>query len=342
MPYFTKGNAPTVSSDYLYYAFAVNLDNWGDDKVTMTRAYVDDVIHTHFEVGDIAHQALPNGWDYDGENYTAVPMGINEAPIYGLSKLETQSENGRTVYTATLGCYMDNGGFIPTAEEMDGIRENIAAGDLSALTLVRTEKVSYYISGETGEPVFLSHTLEDGSPEEIAAASYPVYDPDSFLTDDEMMTAGGVRLEMTYEQVLEILGTPDEEYETMDTVKSFVKDGYSYGFYQIDDTFPADYPLPRDGKYYLLNISAGTDCTTPLLRGIRIGDDIENVFDKFPTQDRELKQWAQQTVYGVQEAGQPRAVFGVYHGAGYLQNLRHHRNPIRSTSISTSKTKWRA
>ena len=40
---------------------------------------------------------------------------------------------------------------------------------------------------------------------------------------------------------------------------------------------------------------------TPAFRGICLGDTINEVLDKFPCVDRELKQWAEQYVYG--EAG---------------------------------------
>jgi len=58
LPFFTEGNVPAESAEYLYYAFAINLDNWGDDKGTMTREYVEKVIHSHFEVGEINHAPL--------------------------------------------------------------------------------------------------------------------------------------------------------------------------------------------------------------------------------------------------------------------------------------------
>lgn len=308
MPFFTEGNAPTDSGEYLYYAFVINLGNWGDEKGTMTKDYVDSVIHAHFQVGDVRHAALPNRWNFDGETYTAVPMGINEEPIYGLSKLDVSQESDRTVYTATLGHYADNSGFIPDAEDMAILRENIAAGDLSGLTLVQTEMVSYYINDETGDAVFLSHTLKDSATEDISETGPPQdFDPDTYLANEEMVTADGVRLTMTYDDVLALIGQPDTAYENTPGVKTIVKGGYSFGFYQIDDAFPADFPLPHDGEYYLLNILVEDTCTDLLPRGIRIGDDIQSVFDNFPTQDRELKKWAEQTVYGKQEIDQPRA-----------------------------------
>lgn len=41
----------------------------------------------------------------------------------------------------------------------------------------------------------------------------------------------------------------------------------------------------------------GTTAPTPTFRGICLGDSMESVFDKLPCTDRELKQWAMQTVY---------------------------------------------
>lgn len=61
VPMFEEGKAPSSSTEYLDYAFAINLDNWGDDKGTMTRDYVEQVIRTHFEVENIIHSPLAKG-----------------------------------------------------------------------------------------------------------------------------------------------------------------------------------------------------------------------------------------------------------------------------------------
>ena len=39
IPYFDD-SAPKDSSEYLMWAFAVNLDNWGEDKGTMRAQYI--------------------------------------------------------------------------------------------------------------------------------------------------------------------------------------------------------------------------------------------------------------------------------------------------------------
>lgn len=158
VPMFDEGKAPSSSTEYLFYAFAINLEKWGNDKGTMTRDYVEQVIRTHFEVGNITHAPMLKGWDYDGEKYTAIPQGIKEKPIYVLQELNSYTQNGRTVYEITL----DNcsfGGVLPTDEDMANIKASIVAGDLSALTVLQTECFQYYLVQATGEVVFISHTL---------------------------------------------------------------------------------------------------------------------------------------------------------------------------------------
>lgn len=158
VPFFEEGKAPTDSPEYLFYAFAINLDNWGEDKGIMTRDYVDKVIHDHFEVGDITHTAMRKGWDYDGEKYTAIPQGIKDKPIFVLDSWDSFNENGRTIYRITMDyCVSEN--YPISDEQMQSIRASIVAGDFGALTVRQTESFSFYTDETTNEPVFLSHTL---------------------------------------------------------------------------------------------------------------------------------------------------------------------------------------
>lgn len=159
VPLFNEGEAPTDSAEYLFYAFAINLDKWGDDKGIMTREYVEEVIRTHFEVENITHSPLHKGWDYDGEKYIAVPQGIKEKPIYVLQTLNTKNQNGRTVYEITMDICLF-GDAIPSDEDMENVRANIVLGDLSNLTVLQTERFQYYIHETTGNVVFLSHILQ--------------------------------------------------------------------------------------------------------------------------------------------------------------------------------------
>lgn len=159
IPFFSEGNAPADSAEYLYYAFAINLENWGEDKGAMTREYVEQVIHSHFIVGEINHKPLPRGWDYDGEKYTAVPTSIRDEPVYVLKNIDTAFENGHTVYEVEMD-YCSTRQYPLDAEQRREIRAAIMAGDYSELTILQTEFFRYYTDETTMEPIFLSHTLE--------------------------------------------------------------------------------------------------------------------------------------------------------------------------------------
>lgn len=156
VPIFEEGKTPSNSAEYLFYAFAINLDNWGDDKGTMTRGYVEQVINSHFEVKDIIHSSLRKGWDYDGEKYIAVPGGIKDKPIFVLQEYITYTQDNQTVYDIVLD-ECNFGGVIPSDEDMVKIRENIVSGDFSALEVLGTERFKYYLDDD-GTVIFLSHT----------------------------------------------------------------------------------------------------------------------------------------------------------------------------------------
>ena len=158
VPLFDEGEAPTHSEEYLFYAFAINLDNWGDDKGTMTKDYVGQVIATHFKVNDVTHGPMYKGWDYDGEKYIAHPSSIKEEPIYVLQDYNTYSKDQRIIYEIVMD-YCSFGGAIPDPEDIITIKKNIKSGDLSALTVLDTEQFKYYLDPAADAVVFISHTL---------------------------------------------------------------------------------------------------------------------------------------------------------------------------------------
>lgn len=163
VPYFTENNAPSESPNYLFWAFAINLDNWGEDKGSMSQSYVDDMVAAHFNVAGLSHLSMRKAWNFDGETYTALPQGIREKPIYLLKQYSTYIENGIQVYEIVLdNCSLAND-MIPDIEDIEKIRDNIT-NDLSAtLTLDQTEKITYRES--FNGPVFLSHVVVDSENE---------------------------------------------------------------------------------------------------------------------------------------------------------------------------------
>lgn len=175
LPVFAEGEAPVYSDDYLFWAFAINLDNWGKDKGTMTREYVDTAIHEFFQVGDITHIAMSGGWKFDSKVYTAIPSSIAEKPIYVLTDLTTYEQNNHTFYEASFDVY----GFrmAPTEEEIDRARQSIAGGGVpDDLVLNHCETVCYYINDKTEKPVFVSHTASEIGPAFKSGLIKPIQD----------------------------------------------------------------------------------------------------------------------------------------------------------------------
>jgi len=158
VPFFDEGKASSSSTEYLFYAFAINLENWGNNKGVMSREYVEQVIETQFEVENITHSSLRKGWNYDGEKYTAVPQGIKEKPIYVLKELNTHIQDARTVYDIKVD-YCNYDDVIPNDEDMVRIRASIISGELSALKVLQTERFMYYLDENCSNVVFVSHSI---------------------------------------------------------------------------------------------------------------------------------------------------------------------------------------
>jgi beta-lactamase regulating signal transducer with metallopeptidase domain len=222
IPFFAEGNAPQSSGAYLFYAFAINLDNWGTDKGTMSKTYVENVIKTHFEAKTIVHEALSKGWNFDGENYTAVPSGIRDKPIYVLTGLKVSVKDGKTVYEVALDyCNLANGN-IASDGDMVKIREEISNGDYSSLVSLQRETFTYYL-GDNGEPVFIAHVMTD-RPEmkwyyqmfRNDAAFRILGSKSGDITDDQMATYAILKMDhYSYED-----GNTKEEYNAI-TQKHF-------------------------------------------------------------------------------------------------------------------------
>lgn len=160
VPFFNQGNAPQSSSEYLFYAFAINLDNWGQDKGTMSKTYVENVIRSHFEVKTVVNEALRGEWNFDGKNYTAVPQGIKEKPIYVLTDLKVITKDGKTVYEAGMNYCNLVSERIDSEEDMARIKAEMIRGNYSSLNFLQRETFTYYLD-DNGEPVFISHIMAD-------------------------------------------------------------------------------------------------------------------------------------------------------------------------------------
>jgi hypothetical protein len=143
------------------------------------------------------------------------------------------------------------------------------------------------------------------------------YDPTKPLSEEEFVLHNGVRFGMTYDEVLAATGEDvvflanDFVFDVAEGV-SIVQDGVFYGFQQNAE----------DHAFYLASLSIQNsvdygDAVAPIFRDIRIGDTLESVFDKFPVRDRELKQWAEQALYGEPPANYAR----LYYVAGSYYDM---------------------
>lgn len=126
----------------------------------MSKNYVENTIKTHFGVRTIVHEGLRKAWNFDGKNYTAVPQGIKEKPIYVLTDLKASSKDGKTVYEAVMNECCLAGGGLASDEDMARIKAEMINGNYSSLNFLQRETFTHY-HDDNGEPVFISHIMTD-------------------------------------------------------------------------------------------------------------------------------------------------------------------------------------
>lgn len=191
----------------------------------------------------------------------------------------------------------------------------------SIIKHVRAES-TFYIKEQDGKKYIqvISYKRFNSKASSENAFKAVSFSSDKYLSDDEFVIAGGVKLGMSYEEVLEILKGYDEAYENTPDVKSIIKDGYHYGFYKINETFTDQSDLKIDGVFRLLHVDLTQLSDDEFPRGIKIGDSIEDVLNKFPGKDKKLRKWAHQNIYGKDEKGKPRAylAFTMYNECYYF------------------------
>ena len=294
LPVFSRGAAPASTSEYLMWVFSRNMDAL-KEQGSMTKEYVETQIKTHFELGNLMHEGLSKVWDYDGEIYAAVSGGVNDRPLTRLDSVLTANIGGKQIYYVQYS-RMGNGNLLDDVQ-WNRYRDEIISGETPDLSGLREDTLSFYI--QDGEPVFLSHTeLNIEEPPFTPLPNDGTYDVTQPLQEWELTRTNGVQTGMTQAQVEEITGpltTDQYGYWLLDSQNvsySFGQNGYQTP-QLMEMNWSAD--VRNDELFYV------TAQDTPAFRGICLGDTIDEVLDKFPCVDRELKQWAEQYVYG--EAG---------------------------------------
>ena len=294
LPVFSRGAAPASTSEYLMWVFSRNMDAL-KEQGSMTKEYVETQIKTHFELGNLMHEGLSKVWDYDGEVYAAVSGGVNDRPLTRLDSVLTANIGGKQIYYVQYS-RMGNGNLLDDVQ-WNRYRDEIISGETQDLSGLREDTLSFYM--QDGEPVFLSHTeLNIEEPPFTPLPNDGTYDVTQPLQEWELTRTNGVQTGMTQAQVEEITGpltTDQYGYWLLDSQNvsySFGQNGYQTP-QLMEMNWSAD--VRNDELFYV------TAQDTPAFRGICLGDTIDEVLDKFPCVDRELKQWAEQYVYG--EAG---------------------------------------
>lgn len=294
LPVFSRGAAPASTSEYLMWVFSRNMDAL-KEQGSMTKEYVETQIKTHFELGNLMHEGLSKVWDYDGEIYAAVSGGVNDRPLTRLDSVLTANIGGKQIYYVQYS-RMGNGNLLDDVQ-WNRYRDEIISGETTDLSGLREDTLSFYM--QDGEPVFLSHTeLNSEEPPFTPLPNDGTYDATQPLQEWELTRTNGVQTGMTQAQVEEITGpltTDQYGYWLLDSQNvsySFGQNGYQTP-QLMEMNWSAD--VRNDELFYV------TAQDTPAFRGICLGDTIDEVLDKFPCVDRELKQWAEQYVYG--EAG---------------------------------------
>lgn len=162
VPFFEAGKAPVDSTEYLYFAFAVNLDGWGEDKGIMTREYVDETALAYFGVAGLNHLPAWKSWDFDGWRYTAYPGGIKELPVYVLQEYRTYWRDGAQYHEITMTLCSPDSGELLKDEALRAMRGEVASGVPFGFSAVQTEVFVYRASIQNFEkPLFIAHTLAE-------------------------------------------------------------------------------------------------------------------------------------------------------------------------------------
>ena len=295
LPVFSRGTAPASTSEYLMWVFARNMDALKEQGY-MTKSYVETEIRAHFEVENLTHEGLTRTWNFDGETYTAVPGGVKDRPLARLDSVIRVNLGEEPQYCVQY-CLLGNGDLLDDAE-WSRCRDAIVSGDAPDLSELWEFTLVFTI--QDGEPVFLSHAeLSIDEPPFTPLPNDGRYDVTQPLQDWELTRTNGVQTGMTQAQVEKITGqlVPDEA-----GVSLLDSQNVSYRFWQSGYRTPQLMELHWNGTVENDEIVCKTAQDAPAFRGICLGDTIDEVFDKFPCVDRELKQWAAQYVYGYEGA----------------------------------------
>ena len=331
LPVFSRWEAPGSTSDYLMWVFSRNMDAFKAQGY-MTKDDVESEIWAHFEVKSLTHEPLSKAWAFDGETYTAIPSGVNDRPLARLDSVIRVNLGTQPQYCVQY-CLLGSGNLLDDAE-WSRCREEIIRGDAPDLTELR--EFTLVFTMQDGEPIFQSLTeLRIDEPPFTPLPNDGTYDVTQPLQDWELTRTNGVQTGMTQAQIEAITGplTPNGSGSAL-----LDSQNVSYRFRQMGYRTPQLAELRWNGTVKNDEIICETAQDAPSFRGICLGDTIDEVFDKFPCTDRELKQWAVQYVYGFNGASDSAALSFI---ADSFYTLTFTVNGQRRATISFSRVQQR-
>ena len=171
MPQFALGEKPPVDTyELLYWCFFVNYDNWPNDDSfgKMSKDYVEETVHTYFDVEFSEHQSHFKSWTYDEETeiYTAWPEGGKPDGLYVLDSLVENPDGSYTVFAYE---YRANTGYLNAHEDWNarnilldteqsvGIKSMALGYATVALEPIAEVSITFRIQAESGLPLFLAY-----------------------------------------------------------------------------------------------------------------------------------------------------------------------------------------
>lgn len=154
MPHFTQSEgAPEDSGEYLYWAYAINADHWGDNVGTMTKDYVEETVQQYFRIMPGQHRSHWKSWDFNTETeiYKAWPESLREKPHCLLNNIDIHGD----CYTIHATCYSTD--YLPTEEDAIRLKNKLLDGENTEMTPTSEITVSFYLDyASFHRPVFLS------------------------------------------------------------------------------------------------------------------------------------------------------------------------------------------
>ena len=114
------------------------------------------------------------------------------------------------------------------------------------------------------------------------------------VQDYEFVLENGVETGMDYHTVVSLTGTPNQVWSDTMAGVGMEADGVMYVFNYDEQLI---WRLRGINFRFAEDTSTGVTSELPAVRGIKLGDTMQSVFDKLPAGDKTLKKWAWQDVY---------------------------------------------